>query len=113
MFVLRTVVSYESSLFLYVLIYVYTKKAVKNQVYTKRCTNSKYKKILAVLRKIVAFSSNIKQITAEADVATTAEYEFQITPKAGTFDNVREQCHFMGGDLITTNMLPQGEKKTC
>merc|ERR1712002_420924 len=39
-----------------------------------------------------------------------AKYEFQITHEKGNFDFARQQCVNMGGDLITTNLGPEGEQ---
>jgi len=38
------------------------------------------------------------------------QYTFKITSKKGNFDQARKECIQMGGDLITTNMKPQGQK---
>ena len=40
----------------------------------------------------------------------TVEYEFRLTPRSSNFDTARHQCVQMGGDLITVNMGPQGQK---
>ena len=41
---------------------------------------------------------------------TAFGYEFKITPQRGTFDECRQQCHDMGGDLIQINFGENGTK---
>ena len=40
----------------------------------------------------------------------TAKYEFKLTPNKGNFENVRQQCASLGGDLITVNLGPEGKQ---
>ena len=40
----------------------------------------------------------------------TARYEFRITPNSGNYDNARDHCAAMGGDLITVNLGPEGSQ---
>ena len=37
-------------------------------------------------------------------------YEFRITASRGNFDNARDQCASMGGDLLTESMKPEGSQ---
>merc|ERR1712183_1147794 len=38
------------------------------------------------------------------------EYQFTITSKKGTFDEVRNECIMLHGDLITINLGPKGQR---
>ena len=40
----------------------------------------------------------------------TAKYEFKLTISKGNFDNARQQCASLGGDLITVNLGPKGKQ---
>ena len=49
-----------------------------------------------------------KKSTSTSFAANCVGYKFQVTPTKGTFDNARQQCFDMGGDLIHINLGPQG-----
>merc|ERR1712157_101231 len=60
--------------------------------------------------KEAKFCNNYQEVHVGIDSLFKAKYEFQITHDKGNYEFAREQCHKMGGDLITVHLGPEGKE---